>query len=78
VNEWVNAISLLLSGSPLSNWQNVLSQLPEDHICDKNSFQEALRAFALNYCTSMARQEQKYYEKASGTFQWANDHNLPK
>jgi hypothetical protein len=26
VNERVNAVSLLLSGTPLSNWQNVLSQ----------------------------------------------------
>jgi hypothetical protein len=59
VNEQVNAISLLLSGTPLSNWQNVLSQFPVDHILDENLFQEALRAFALNYCSSMARQEQK-------------------
>jgi hypothetical protein len=63
VNERVNAISLLLSGTPLSNWQNVLSQLPEDHNWDKNSFQEALRAFALNYCSSMARQKQKRFMK---------------
>jgi hypothetical protein len=32
VNEWVNAFSLLLSGTPLSSWQNVLSQMPEDYI----------------------------------------------
>jgi hypothetical protein len=38
VNERVNAVSLLLSGTPLSNWQNMLSQLPEDHIWDKNLF----------------------------------------
>jgi hypothetical protein len=63
VNERVNTVSLLLSGTPLSNWQNVLSQLPEDHIWDKNSFQEALRAFALNYCSSMACQEQKRFMK---------------
>jgi hypothetical protein len=59
VNEWVNAISLLLSGTPLSDWQTELSLLPEDHIWDENSFQEALRAFVLDYCSSMARQEQK-------------------
>jgi hypothetical protein len=59
LNERVNALSLLISGSLLSDWQNVLSLLPEDHIWDGNSFQEALRAFAFNYCSSMARQEQK-------------------
>jgi hypothetical protein len=63
VNEQVNAISLLLSGTPLSNWQSVLSQLPEDHFWDENSFQEALRDFALNFCSSMARQEQKRFMK---------------
>jgi hypothetical protein len=63
VNEWVNAISLLLSGTPLSNWQNVLSQLPEDHIWEQYSFEEALRAFELNYCSSIACQEQKRFMK---------------
>jgi hypothetical protein len=63
VNERVNAISLLLSGTLLSNWQNVLSQLPEDHISDENSFQEALCAFSLNYCSSMAHQEQERFMK---------------
>jgi hypothetical protein len=63
VNEWVNAISLLLSVTPLSNWQNLPSQFLEDHIWDKNSFYEALRAFALNYCSSMACQEQKRFMK---------------
>jgi hypothetical protein len=43
VNERVNAFSLLLSQTPLSNWQNV-SQLPEDHIWEENLFQEALLA----------------------------------
>jgi hypothetical protein len=37
--------------------------LPEDHIWDKNLFQEALRAFALNYCGSMALQEHKRFMK---------------
>jgi hypothetical protein len=41
VNERVNTVSLLLSGTPLSNWQNVLSQLPDDHTWDENLFQEA-------------------------------------
>jgi hypothetical protein len=41
----------------------VLSQLPKDHIWDNNLFQEALRAFALNYCSSMERQEQKRFMK---------------
>jgi hypothetical protein len=35
VNERVNAVSLLYRGTPLSNWQIVLSQLPEDHIWNK-------------------------------------------
>jgi hypothetical protein len=38
VNERVNAVSLLLSRTPLSNWKNVLSQLPEDRNWDENSF----------------------------------------
>jgi hypothetical protein len=63
VNAQVNAVSLLLSGNPLSNWQNVLSQFPEDHIWDENSFQEALHTFALIYCSSMAYQEQKRFMK---------------
>jgi hypothetical protein len=61
VNERVNAVSLLLSGTPLSIWKNVLSKLPEDNILDGNSFQEALCAFALNYYSSIARQEQKRF-----------------
>jgi hypothetical protein len=63
VNDRVNAISLLFSGTSLSDWQNVLSQSPDDHVWDKYSFQEALRAFAPNYCSSMARQEQKRFMK---------------
>jgi hypothetical protein len=59
VSEWVNVISLLFSGTLISYWQIVLSQLPEDHILDENSFQEALH----NYCSSMARQEQKRFMK---------------
>jgi hypothetical protein len=59
VNERVHAVSLLLSGTPQSNWQNVLSKLPQDYIWGENSYQEALRAFALNNCSSMACQEQK-------------------
>jgi hypothetical protein len=38
LNERVNAISLLLSGTPLSDWQNVLSQFSENHIWEKNLF----------------------------------------
>jgi hypothetical protein len=38
VNERLNAVSFLLNGTPLSNWQNVLSQVPEDHIWDQNLF----------------------------------------
>ena len=30
VNERVGAVTLLLSGTPLANWQNVLSELPEE------------------------------------------------
>jgi hypothetical protein len=54
VNEWVNTISLLLSGTPLSYWQNVLSQLADDHIWDENLFQKALHTFVLYYCSSKA------------------------
>jgi hypothetical protein len=63
VNKQVNAISLLLSGIPLSYWQNVLVQLPEDNIWDGNLFQEALCTLALNYCSSMESQEQKRFMK---------------
>jgi hypothetical protein len=41
----------------------MLSQLPEDHIWDENLFQEALCTIALNYCSSMACQEQKRFMK---------------
>jgi hypothetical protein len=44
MNERMNAISLLLSGTPIRNWQNVLSQLPEDHIWDEIFFK---RPYAL-------------------------------
>jgi hypothetical protein len=63
VNKRVNGILFLLDGTPLSNWQNVLSQIPEDHIWDKSLFQEALRTFALNYCSAIARQEQIRFMK---------------
>jgi hypothetical protein len=36
VNKRMNAVSLLRSGTPLSNWQNVLSQLPEFDIWEEN------------------------------------------
>jgi hypothetical protein len=42
----------------------MLSQFPEDHIWDEKSFQEALRAFAFNYCSSIAHQEQKRFMKS--------------
>jgi hypothetical protein len=38
VKERVNTVLPLLSRTPLSNWQNVMSQLPDDHIWEKNSF----------------------------------------
>jgi hypothetical protein len=41
----------------------VLSQFPDDHIWDENLFQEALHAFVLNYCSSMAHQEQDRFIK---------------
>jgi Reverse transcriptase (RNA-dependent DNA polymerase) len=63
INERVPAVSYLLSGTPLSNWQNVLEQLPDGHVWNEESFQEALRVFALNYCSSTARQEQKRFMK---------------
>jgi hypothetical protein len=40
MNVGVNTVTHLFSGTPLSNWQNVLSQLPDDHIWDENSYQE--------------------------------------
>jgi hypothetical protein len=43
--------------------QNVLSQVPDDHIWDENLFQEALCTFAINYCSSMACQEEKRFMK---------------
>ena len=55
VQEEAVAVTYLLSGTPLSNWQNVLDQLPEGHI------QKALHNFALNYCSLKARQEQKRF-----------------
>jgi hypothetical protein len=67
MNERVNTVLLLLGETLLSNWQNELSQLPEDHIWDQNLFQEALRASGFNYCSSMARQElQQFMKKHMG------------
>jgi hypothetical protein len=53
----------LLICIPLSNWQNVLSKFPDDHIWGENLFQEASRAFALNYCSSMTNKERKRFMK---------------
>jgi hypothetical protein len=63
VNERVGAVTLLLSGTPLSNWQNVLSELPDGHSWDEEAFKTALKSLALKYCSTTARQEQKcFYE----------------
>jgi hypothetical protein len=42
MNERVGAVTLLLSGTPLSNWQNVLSELPDGHSWDEEAFETAL------------------------------------
>ena len=68
VQERAAAITYLLSGTPLSNWQNVLAQLPEGYIWKEESFQKALNNFLLSYCSSKAQQEQKMiYETSLGT-----------
>jgi hypothetical protein len=59
VQEWTAAVTYLLSATPLSNWQNVLAQLPEGHVWTEESFQKALHNFVLNYCSLTAQQEQK-------------------
>ena len=58
VNKRVGAVTLHLSGTPLANWQNVLSELPEGHSWNKEAFKTALK-----YCSMMARQEQKRFMK---------------
>ena len=63
VQERAAAITYLLCGTSLSNWQNVLAQMPEGHIWTEESFQKVLHDFALNYCSSKARQEQKRFMK---------------
>ena len=63
VNERVSAVSILLSGTPLANWQNVLSALPEGHSWTEKSFDDALMSLALKYCSTSARQEQKGFMK---------------
>jgi hypothetical protein len=63
VNERVPAVSYLLSRIPQSNRQNVLEKLPDGHVWNEDTFQQALRNFALNYCSSTARQEQKRFMK---------------
>jgi hypothetical protein len=63
VNKRVGAVTLFLSGRPLSNWQNVLSELPDGHSWDEEAFNTALKSFALKYCSNTARQEQKRFMK---------------
>jgi len=63
VNERAGAVTLLLSGNPLANWQNVLSGLPEGHAWTEQSYEDAMQAFALQYCSATARQEQKRFMK---------------
>jgi hypothetical protein len=59
VVERVGAVSLLISGTPLSNWQNVVDKLPAGHIWSEETFEHAMTAFTLKYCSDTARQEQK-------------------
>ena len=63
MNERVGAVTLLLSGTPLANWQNVLSELPEGHTWNDEAFETALKSFALKYCSKTTRQEQKRFMK---------------
>jgi hypothetical protein len=63
VNKRVGAVTLILSGTPLANWQNVLSELPDGHSWDEEAFKTALKSFALKYCSTMARHEQKCFMK---------------
>jgi hypothetical protein len=58
MNERVGAATLLLGGTPVSNWQNVLSELPENHHWNDKALKTALK-----YCSTRARQEQKRFMK---------------
>jgi hypothetical protein len=44
VVERVGAVSLLLSGTLLSNWQNVVDKLPAGNIWSKETFEHCFRA----------------------------------
>jgi hypothetical protein len=59
--ECVGTVSLLFSGTTLLNWQNVMDKLPVGHIWTKETFDHALTAFVLKYCSNTARQEQKWF-----------------
>jgi hypothetical protein len=61
----MGAVTLLLSGTPLVNWQNVLSELPDNHSWDEEAFETVLKSFALKYCSTMARHEQKRFMKGN-------------
>jgi hypothetical protein len=63
VNEQVGAVTLILSGTPLSNWQNVLLELPESHQWNDAAFKTALKSFALKCCSTTARQVRKRFMK---------------
>jgi hypothetical protein len=65
VNKGVGAITLLLSGTKLSNWQNVLSELPESHQWNEEAFETALKSFATKCYSTTARQEQKHFMKCN-------------
>jgi hypothetical protein len=53
VNERVGAVTLLLSGTPLSNWQSILSKLPDSHSWDEEAFETA--HFKFKYLRSYSK-----------------------
>jgi hypothetical protein len=61
VNERVSVVLILLSGTLLANWQNVLSELLEGHLWTEQSFDDALMSIALKYYSTSTCQEEKYF-----------------
>jgi hypothetical protein len=60
-NECLGTVSLLLSGISLSNWKNVVKELPAGHIWAKETFDHTMTSCVLKYCSDTARQEQKWF-----------------
>jgi hypothetical protein len=62
-NERVTGMTILLNGIPLATWQNVISDIPLQNEWNQETFDKALHAFSLKYCSPNARQEQKRFMK---------------